>query len=124
MLLGSLLILTTCVAPVFQVPTCNDKNIYYTVYTKYRGQNSIVGKVTCWGLDSLGVESWWGQDFLHPPPWPWGPPSFPYNAYRVIPRVKQPGHGVDHVPPSSAKVKETVELYLYSLSGPSCLILG
>jgi hypothetical protein len=28
--------------------------------------------------------------------------------------VKRPGHGVDHPPPSSAKVKERVELYLYS----------
>jgi hypothetical protein len=26
--------------------------------------------------------------------------------------------GIDHPPPSSAEVKETVELYLYSLSGP------
>jgi len=33
--------------------------------------------------------------------------------------VKQPGCDVDHPPPSSAKVKERVELYLYSLSGPS-----
>jgi hypothetical protein len=33
--------------------------------------------------------------------------------------VKRPGRGVDHPPPSSADVKETVDLYLYSLSGPS-----
>jgi len=32
----------------------------------------------------------------------------------------RPGRGVDHLPPSSAKVKERVELYPYSNPGPSC----
>jgi hypothetical protein len=35
----------------------------------------------------------------------------------LLPGVKQPMPGVDH-PPSSAEVKERVELYLYSSSGP------
>jgi len=34
-----------------------------------------------------------------------------------FPEVKRPGHGIDHPPPSSAEVKERVELNLYSLSG-------
>jgi len=38
--------------------------------------------------------------------------------------VKRPGHGVDHPPPSGAKVKERVELYLYSPYGPSWSLLG
>ena len=38
--------------------------------------------------------------------------------------LKQPGCGVDHPPPSSAKVKERVELYLYSPSGVSWYVLG
>jgi hypothetical protein len=38
--------------------------------------------------------------------------------------VKRPGRGVDHPPPSSAEVKERVELYLYSPSGPSWHFLG
>jgi len=38
--------------------------------------------------------------------------------------VKRPGHGVDHPPTTSAKVKETVELYLYSSTGPSWPVLG
>jgi hypothetical protein len=29
-----------------------------------------------------------------------------------FPGVKRPGRGIDHLPPSSAKVKERVELYL------------
>jgi hypothetical protein len=41
-----------------------------------------------------------------------------------FPGVKRPGRGIDHPPPSSAKVKERVELYLYSPSGPSWPVLG
>jgi len=33
-----------------------------------------------------------------------------------FPELKWPGHGVDYPPPPSAEVKETVELYFYSLS--------
>jgi len=40
-----------------------------------------------------------------------------------FPGVKQPGRGVDNPPPSSAEVKERVELYLHSPSGPSWLVL-
>ena len=41
-----------------------------------------------------------------------------------LPGVKRPGGGVDHPPPSVAEVKERVELYLYSPSGPSWPDLG
>jgi hypothetical protein len=52
-------------------------------------------------------------------------PILLYNGYRVsFPWVKQPGRGVDHPPPSSTEVKERVELYLYSPSGPSWPVLG
>jgi len=46
----------------------------------------------------------------HPASYTMGTSSFP--------GVKLPGHGVDHPPTSSAEVKERVELYLYSPSGP------
>jgi len=36
---------------------------------------------------------------------------------------KRPGRGVDHPPPSIADVKERVEIYLYSSSGPSWPVL-
>jgi len=39
-------------------------------------------------------------------------------------RVKQLERGFDHPFPSSAEVKERVELYLYSPSGPSWPFLG
>jgi hypothetical protein len=32
--------------------------------------------------------------------------------------IKKLGHGADHPLPYSAEVKEIVELYLYSFSGP------
>jgi hypothetical protein len=39
-------------------------------------------------------------------------------------RVKRPLRGANHPPPPSAEVKERVELYLYSPSGSSWLVLG
>ena len=42
----------------------------------------------------------------------------------AFPKAKRPGGGVDHTPPSSAEVKERVELHLYSPSGPSWPVLG
>jgi hypothetical protein len=66
-----------------------------------------------------------GEIFRSRPDRPWGPPSLLYNGYRVsFPGVKRPGRGVDHPPSSSARVKERVELYLYSPSGPSWPVLG
>jgi hypothetical protein len=41
-----------------------------------------------------------------------------------FPGVDLSGRGVDHPPPSSADVKERVELYPYSPSGPSWLVIG
>jgi len=46
-----------------------------------------------------------------------GPGAFPASCTigtGSFPGVKWPGRGVDHPPPSSAEVKERVELYLYS----------
>jgi hypothetical protein len=41
-----------------------------------------------------------------------------------FPGVKQPGHGIEHPLPSRAKVKERVELYIYSSSGLSWPVIG
>ena len=40
------------------------------------------------------------------------------------PGVKRPGRAVDHPPPSSAEVKERVELYLYAPLVPSWPVVG
>ena len=56
---------------------------------------------------------------------PWGPPSPLYDGYRIsFPGVKRPGRGFDHWPPSSAEVKERVQLHLYSSFGPSWPVIG
>jgi hypothetical protein len=65
-----------------------------------------------------------GEIFRTRPHRPWEPPSLLYNGYRVsFPGVKRPGRGANHPPPSSAEVKERVELYLYSLYEPSWTVL-
>ena len=44
----------------------------------------------------------------------WGPPGFLPSGYQgYFPDEKQSGGGVNHPPPSSAEVKERVELYIY-----------
>jgi hypothetical protein len=51
-------------------------------------------------------------------------PRLVHNGYLFsFPRVKRPVRFVDYPPPSSAEVKERVELYLYSPSGPSWPVL-
>jgi hypothetical protein len=48
-----------------------------------------------------------GTRFSAPPDRPWGPPSLPYNGYRVFPGGKVlPGRAAEHSPPSSAVVME------------------
>jgi len=55
---------------------------------------------------------------------PWGPPSLLYDGYRVFPRIKRPGRGVNHPHLSRVQVKERVEVYCYAPSGPSWPVLG
>ena len=54
-----------------------------------------------------------GEIFRTRPDWPRGRPSLLYTEQRVtFPGVKRMKSGVDNQPPSSAEVKERVELYL------------
>jgi len=58
------------------------------------------------------------------PDHPWGPPSLLYNGYRISCQgVKRPECGLDR-PSFNAEVKQSVDLYLYPPSGPSCPVLG
>ena len=85
------------------------------------GRYTSVGIATRYGLDDPGVETrWGGGDFFRTRSnRPWGPPSLLYNGYRVFPGGKAAGADLDHPSPSNTEVKERIELYLYSLSGPS-----
>jgi len=70
-------------------------------------RDSSVGIAARYGLDGPGIESWWEVRFSAPVQtghiqWALGP----------FPGGKRPGHGVDHPAPTSAEVKERVELYL------------
>ena len=86
------------------------------------GRDSSVGIATGYELDGPEIEfRWGGKIFRTGLDRPWVPPRFLYNGYRVsFPGVKRPGRGVNHPRPSSAEVKERVELY----SGSSCPVLG
>jgi hypothetical protein len=79
------------------------------------GQYNIVGIMTYYGLDSLGINI-----FCTCPDRSWGSPSLLYSGCQLcFPVVRQLGRGNDHPPPSRTEVKEGVELYFYFPSGPS-----
>jgi hypothetical protein len=94
-------------------------HLLYVVCT-WVGRDSTIGIVTGYGLGGPRIESRWGRDFPHPPVQT-GPGAHPASYkmwYRVFPRGK--AAGTWHCPPtrSSAEVKERVQRYLYTPSGP------
>ena len=88
-------------------------------------RDSSVGTATPYGLEGPGIESWRGAIFSAPILTGRGahPASYAMDT-GSFPGVKRPGRDVDHPPPSSADVKERVELYLYSPSGRSWPVTG
>jgi hypothetical protein len=79
---------------------------------------------THYGPDGPWILSRLGEICRNCPDRPWGLPS-PYTmGTGSSPGVNRPRRGVHHPPPSSIEVKESVELYLYSLSGPSWPVIG
>jgi hypothetical protein len=79
------------------------------------GRDSSVGIATRYGLEVPVIESRWGGEiFPTRPDRPWGPCSLLYNGYRVFPGGKAAWAWRLPPTPSSADVKERVELYLYS----------
>jgi hypothetical protein len=89
------------------------------------GRDNVVSIVTRYGPDGPGIKSWWSVRFSAPIQAGSGahPASYTMRTRSFL-GVVCPGHGVDHWSPSSAEVKERVELYLYSPSGPSWPVLG
>jgi len=79
--------------------------------------DSSIGIATRYGLDGSGIESQWGWDFPHSSSPALGPCSLLYNGYGVFPGGTWAGEWSWIPTPSSTEVKETVELYLYSLPG-------
>ena len=55
-----------------------------------------------WYGDRMPVDD---ETFSTRPYQPWGPPSLLYNGHQIsFPGVKRPGHGIDHPPPSFARL--------------------
>ena len=78
--------------------------------------SSSIGIATAYGLEGPRIESRWERDFPHFSRPTLRPTySLVYNAYRVFPGGKvRPERDADPSPPSSAEVKNRLELYLYS----------
>ena len=111
-------------APILE--RTNAEHITYRQLTlSTMGRDSLVGIATRYGLDGPGIESRWEMRFSATVQT--GPEAYPASytmGTGFFPGVKRPGRGVDHPPPSNVEVKERVELYLYSPSGPSWPVLG
>ena len=90
----------------------------FVVLIFVRAGISPVSIATRYGLDGPGIVSRGGEIFRTRPDRPWGPPSLLYNEYRVFPGGKAAGAWRWPPTPSSDEIKERVELYLYSPSGP------
>ena len=90
------------------------------------GRDSSVGIATRCGLDGSEIESRWGGEIFRTRPYRlWGPPSLPIQW---VPGLLAEGKAVGawrKLPtPSSAEVRERVELYLDSPSGSSLQVIG
>jgi len=89
------------------------------------GWDSSVSIVTRYWLDGPGIEFRWGGGLSSPVQTGPGvhPASYTMGTGSFL-GVKWLGPGVDHPHPSSPEVKERVELYFYSPSGPSWPVQG
>ena len=91
------------------------------------GRDIAVWIATRYVLDGPGIKSHWGRDFPHPSSPDGLAEGYPASDTTVtgsVLGVKRPRHDVDHTPPSSAEVKERVELYLCSPYGFLWPLLG
>ena len=79
-------------------------------------RESSIGIAIRYGLGGPGIESWWGARFSEPVQTVLGTHTMDNGSFSG---VKRPEAGVEQPLPSSTKVKENVELHLYSASGPS-----
>ena len=76
---------------------------HLTVFNVFEGSwDSIVSIVNHYGLDTLGIESWWGQDFPCHPDWPGGHAA----SCGSFTGVKRLDCGADHLPSSSVRLQK------------------
>jgi hypothetical protein len=94
---------------------CKIAEAFMQVNGFVQGRERSVGIATSYRLDGPGIESWWRRHFPHPSRPALCPTQPPIQWVPCISRG-QSGRGValnTHFP-SSAEVRERVELYLYS----------
>jgi hypothetical protein len=64
-------------------PTKKDVNLFsINFYAVKANSNKLLS--SGYGLDGLGIKSWWGKIFHTHPDRPWGPHNLLYNADQVI----------------------------------------
>ena len=87
------------------------------------GRYSSVGIPTLYGLDGPGIESWWGRNFPHLSMSALGPTQPPIQRVPGLSRWES-GRGVMLTihPHLALKVKERVELHMYSPLGLRALL--
>ena len=83
---------------------------------------SIHSIATRYRVDGPEIESQWGRDFLHPSRL--AHPTFHKVVTGSFLGIKRSKRSFYHPPPTSAKVKERVQVHLYSLPGPLWPVLG
>jgi hypothetical protein len=105
---------------------CSELPYFSTLCNKRRDKKKVIEHkmrvsilsttcVTRYELGDPAIESRWEEIFLHPSTSDPGPNQPSLQGVPVhFRRIKRPGRGVDHPPPSSAEANERVELYLYS----------
>ena len=85
----------------------------------------VVGITAGHGPDGTGIEFRLARDFLHLFTMALAPKRPPVKrVLGLFLGLKRPEDRVDHPPASSTEVKEILELYFYSRSGPSCPLFG
>jgi hypothetical protein len=98
---------------------------FYNNHSVYVGGDISVGIATRYGLGGLRIESWWGTRFSSPVQTSPEAHPAPYTmSTEPFLRVKRQVRGDEHLTPYSVEVKERVESYLSSNSGPSWPVLG
>jgi hypothetical protein len=117
-----------CLWDSFLIRFCLIKSAKKVIYLRkcpFICRDSLVCIATRHVLGGPGIESRWGARFSAPIHTGIGahPVSCTVSTGSFL-RVKRPGRGVYHQTPSSAEVKEKVELWLSSRSGPSWPVQG
>ena len=84
------------------------------------GRDSAIGIAISYGMDGTRIVSPWGAFFSAPfLVDPGAHPAYYAMGTRSFPGIKRLGRDVEHPLPSSAEVKEIVDLYINTTSGSS-----